>query len=77
VQLQNLHRSITNDVKAQARSKFQQMVNANMTPHRTSGIWYEDVDENPEWLVIYAGEHRDENGKLWQDGFTVIIVILS
>lgn len=46
------------------------MVESRMPPRKTSGIW---VDDSPdyEWLVIYAGEHVDETGKTYRDGFSV------
>lgn len=55
-----------------ANRKYNEMVaNKKLKPHRESGIWYEDVAENPQWLVIYAGEHLGADRKLFQDGFTV------
>lgn len=47
------------------------VADSSLTPRSTSGIWYEDVEENAEWLVAYAGEHVDERGVIRQDGFTV------
>jgi len=40
-------------------------------PHSMSGIWTEDVEKDPEWLVIYASEHMDDKGNIQRDGFNV------
>ena len=53
-----------------AEQQFAAMVQSRMPPRKTSGIWLDDSPEG-EWLVIYAGEHIDEEGKAYRDGFTV------
>jgi hypothetical protein len=43
---------------------------AELQAWKTSRRWVEDVDNNPEWLVIYASE-REKNGVTVRDGFKV------
>ena len=64
-------RKITDAIRAQANKHYDHMLASGMKPHSMSGIWMEDVSDNPEWLVIYAGQHTDDNGKLFKDGFNV------
>lgn len=70
------NRSITADVKQKAHTRFNEMVaDKSLTLHQTSAIWYEDVEQNPEFLVIYAAEHLDDEGKLRRDGFSVSVFL--
>jgi hypothetical protein len=72
VQLDDLRRrTITAAVKDEAKSKYQKMLASGMQLHSTSGIWLEDKAVDPDWLVIYAGQHQDASGKTFYDGFTV------
>lgn len=61
-------RNITDSIKLEAEVHYQQMLKSHMKPCSTSGIWVEDVAENPQWLVIYAGQHQTEKGFV-RDGF--------
>jgi hypothetical protein len=53
-----------------AQMKYNAMLESQMAPRSTSGIWVEDSVSNPEWLVIYAGR-RMEEGRTFRDGFEV------
>jgi len=46
------------------------MIKSGMIPQKTSGKWVEDVQTNPDWLVIYAAK-RYEDGFVAYDGFKV------
>ena len=62
-------RVITNEAAAQAQKKFEEMqATAELQVWKTSKRWVEDVDKNPEWLVIYASK-REKNGETVRDGF--------
>jgi hypothetical protein len=78
VQLDHLRcRKITTAAKDEAKSKYQKMLASGMQPRSTSGIWVEDKAVDPDWLVIYAGQHKDASGKTFYDGFTVGLLCAS
>lgn len=70
VLLNNLRkRRITDVIKEQEQIKYDAMLEANMTPRSTSGVWMDDSGSK-QWLVIYAGQHSD-GGVICRDGFEV------
>ena len=58
-------------MKQKAQTIYDKMRADCVQPHSMSGIWTEDVEKDPEWLVIYASEHMDDKGNIQRDGFNV------
>jgi len=70
IKLANLRQCNVSRDKQWAEQRFAAMVESCMSSRKTSGIWVDDFLER-EWLVIYAGEHIGETGKIYHDGFTI------
>jgi hypothetical protein len=51
------------------------MLSSEILPCKTSALWLDDSPK-AEWLVIYASEPTDVNGKIYRDGFTVSHTLL-
>jgi hypothetical protein len=74
VRLEELRsRKITNTSKKEAEGRIDSMKAGGLAPHNTSGKW---IDEDGEWLVIYASYHHDQGGKYIRDGFQVCTLSL-
>lgn len=58
-------------MKQQAQASYDKMREDRVQPCSVLGIWTEDVEKDPEWLVIYASEHMDDKGNIQKDGFHV------
>ena len=70
VELEKLRARDASADKPLAVTRFSEMIASGMIPHQTSGVWLDDSSK-AEWLLIYAGQHQDENGKVYRDGFIV------